>query len=129
MNAYTASDIRRMNVRWALLVIPLMVIAIAQVISSSNRTEAAPASQAVTPYYTATEAVGFVRGWMSEQRQPSSSAGNANCLAVLERARPVWVSRWDVDHWAVEAAIAGQPGRRYEFWERTWKVVNPNSDC
>lgn len=121
-----------MNVRWALLVILLMVISgvgiMAHAVSSDDGVQAAPASQVSIPYYTATEAVAFVRGWMSEQRASSTSGGGGNCLAVLERNRPIWASRWDGDHWSVEANLGGQV-RGYEFWERTWKVVNPNSDC
>ncbi len=121
-----------MNLRWALLIAPLMVIAFAQIVQAVNpseRTAAQTVPVAVAPYYTPTEAVGFVRGWMSEQRSLSPT-NIGNCLAIFERARPTWSARWDGDHWSAEAVIPGNPNpRSYEFWERTWKVVNPNADC
>ena len=87
------------------------------------------AAQATGPYYTQAEAVGFVRGWLSEQRSLSPT-NIGNCLAILERNRPAWASRWAADHWTVEATIPGSPTpRAYQWWERTWAVENPNSDC
>ena len=72
------------------------------------------------PYYTAAEAVGRVRGWLSDQ----------DCLAVLEQKKPTWAASWAGDHWIVTATFPEpKPPYLYEWWERTWAVVNPNDCC
>lgn len=86
----------------------------------------------VVPYYTSEEAVGFVQGWLSEKvvvpvggqaQVPYNCLWNATGGIVGQ-----WAAEWDGKKWVVALTPVGGGGsKRYEFWERTWKVVSVNT--
>ena len=118
--------------RWIAVILVLLIVVVVMSVTVRDGKAGAQSGEVGASWYSEGEAVGYVRGWLSEKKPRE---GGYWCLQVLEDAasgsisgKPdakwEWRAEWDGEKWAVTLWGDGRVRNSWEWWERTWAVVS-----